>query len=63
MMSNGTKRVTGALTMTAAGNFLMPMIIFKGKPNGIIAKHELKIFDPTLLNACQDVHGWTSGAC
>ncbi len=32
--SNRTKRATGVLTVTAAGNLLMPMIIFKGKLNG-----------------------------
>jgi hypothetical protein len=43
--SNGTKRATRVLTVTAAGNFLMPMIIFKGKPNGKIAQCELKNFN------------------
>jgi hypothetical protein len=37
-MSSGTKRATGAFTITAAGNFLIPMIIFKGKPGGRIEK-------------------------
>ncbi len=46
-MSNRTKRETGVLTVTAAGNFLMLMIIFKSKPNGRIAKTELKTIDPT----------------
>jgi hypothetical protein len=45
--SNGTQWVTRALTVTAASNFLMPIIIFKGKPNWKIVQHELKNFDPT----------------
>jgi hypothetical protein len=52
--SNGTKRAMGALTMTAAGNFLTPMIIFKGKPNGNIVTVELKNFNPTSVYTCQD---------
>jgi hypothetical protein len=53
-MSNGTKRATGALTVTAASNFLTPMIIFKNKPNGKIEIVELKNFNPTSIYACQD---------
>ena len=30
--TDGTKRAMAALTVTTAGDFLMPMIIFKGKP-------------------------------
>jgi hypothetical protein len=60
--SNGTKRATGALTMTAAGIFLMPMIIFKGKPNGNIAQCELKTFHPTSVYACQDI-AWMDKRC
>ena len=35
--SSQIKRVTAELTVTATGNFLMPMIIFKGKKDGFIA--------------------------
>ncbi len=57
--SNETKRATGALTITAAGDFLMPMIIFKGKPdghitNGHFTKKELPKFDPSSIYACQE---------
>jgi hypothetical protein len=35
--SNSTKRATAALTVTAAGDFLTPMVIFKGTPTGLIS--------------------------
>jgi hypothetical protein len=60
--SNGTKRARGTLTVTAAGNFLMPMMIFKGKSNGKIAQCELKNFDPTSVYACQDA-AWMDERC
>ncbi len=52
--SNETKRATGALTVTAAGNFLMLMMIFNGKLNGKNAKYELNKFDTTSVHACQE---------
>ena len=52
--SSQTKRATAALTVTAAGDFLSPMIIFKGKPDGQIALRELPTLDPTSIYACQD---------
>ena len=52
--SNSTKRATAALTVTAAGDFLMPMVIFKGKPNSVIVLRKLPTFDPTSIYACQD---------
>jgi hypothetical protein len=60
--SNGMKRTMGALTVTAAGDFLMPMIFFKGKLNGKIAKYELKNFNPTSIYACQDA-AWMDKRC
>ncbi len=60
--SNWTKREMRALTVTAAGNFLMPMIIFKSKPNGKIAQCELKNFGPTSVYACQDA-AWMGEWC
>ncbi len=60
--SNGTKRATGVLTVTAVSNFLMPMIIFKGKPNGKIAQCEIKNFDPTSVYTCQDT-AWMDERC
>jgi hypothetical protein len=57
-----TKRAMGAFTVTAAGNFLMPMIIFKGKPCGMIEKQELPQFDPSSIYACQDA-AWMDERC
>ncbi len=59
---NGTKRATGAFTITAAGNFLMPMIIFKGTPHWRITKTELPKFYPTSIYACQEA-GWIDEQC
>ena len=56
-LSSRTKRATAALTVMAAGDFLMPMIIFKGKPDGQIARRELPTLDPTSIYACQDAAG------
>jgi hypothetical protein len=53
-LSNSTKRATAALTVTAAGDFLTPMAIFKGKPDGKIVERELPTFDPTSIYTCQD---------
>ncbi len=61
-MSNGTKRATGAFTITADGDFLMPMIIFKGKPGGMIEKKELPKFDPSSIYAFQDA-AWMDEQC
>jgi len=60
--SSQTKRATAALTITAAGDFLTPMIIFKGKPNGLIARRELPTLDPTSIYACQDA-AWMDERC
>jgi hypothetical protein len=51
---NATKRAMVALTVTAADDFLMPMIVFKGKPNGIIVDRKLPMLDPTSIYACQE---------
>jgi len=60
--SSQTKRATAALTVTAAGVFLTPMIIFKGKPDGLIACRELPTLDPTSIYACQDT-AWMDERC
>ena len=60
--SSQTKRATPALTVTAAGDFLTPMIIFKGKPDGLIACCELPTLDPTSIYACQDT-AWMDERC
>ena len=60
--SSQTKRATAALTVTAAGDFLTPMIIFKGRPNGHIVNRELPTLDPTSIYACQDA-AWMDERC
>jgi hypothetical protein len=47
--TSDTRQATCALTCTAAGNFLHPMLIFKGKATGRIALKEIKHYDPTLV--------------
>ena len=48
------KCATCALTVTASGKLLTPMLIFKGKPNGWIVKHELPEYPEGCVYACQD---------
>jgi len=60
--SSQTKRATAALTVTAAGDFLSPVIIIKGKPNGRIVERELPTLDPTSIYACQDA-AWMDERC
>jgi hypothetical protein len=40
------RQATAALTCTAAGDFLRPMIIFKGVAEGRIVTKELPLFNP-----------------
>jgi hypothetical protein len=60
--TSDTRRATCALTCTAAGNFLRPMLIYKGKAKGLIATRELKHHDPTSVCACQDA-AWMDEVC
>jgi hypothetical protein len=48
-----TKRVTLAVTLDAAGNMLPPMMIFKGAPNGRIAKTEFTTYPADGHYLCQ----------
>ncbi len=57
-----TRQATCALTCTAEGNFLRPMLIYKGKSAGDIATRELKHHDPTSVYACQD-STWMDEVC
>jgi hypothetical protein len=50
-MLNGIKRATGAFIILTAGNFLMPMIIFKGKPDGHVTKKRTAKIQP-LFHLC-----------
>jgi hypothetical protein len=51
--TNDTCRATTALMCTATGNFLCPMIIFKGTAKSRISKNELPTFNPTSDYLCQ----------
>jgi hypothetical protein len=59
---NGTKRATGAFTIIAAGDFLTPMIIFKGTPRKSITQTELPNVDPTSIYTCQEA-AWMDEWC
>jgi transposase len=52
--TNDTKRATCAITITASGHELTPLLVFKGTPNGRIAKKEFKSFPKKILYACQE---------
>jgi hypothetical protein len=60
--TSDTGRATCALTCTAAGDFLRPMLIYKGKAKGLIATRELKHHDLTSVYACQDA-AWMDEVC
>ena len=60
--SSNTKRATAALTVLAAGEWLKPMIIFKGQRRGQIAWKELKTFNPLAFYACQKAV-WMGETC
>jgi hypothetical protein len=46
----------------AAGEWLKPMIIFKGQPRGRIIRKELKTFNPFALYACKKA-AWMDKTC
>jgi hypothetical protein len=48
-----TIRATVAVTVTASGEMLQPMIIFKGKPGGRIKKTEFGTYAPNAVYACR----------
>ena len=60
--TSDTRRATCALTCTAAGEFLRPMLIYKGKATGKIATTEFQRHDPTSIYACQ-VAAWMDETC
>ena len=51
--TNDTKRATVALTITAAGDQLVPMVVYKGTENGTIKKRELQNHHPTCIYKTQ----------
>jgi hypothetical protein len=52
--SSATLQVTVAVTVTASGDFLCPLVVFKGKPGARIEKREFPTFPPENLYACQE---------
>jgi hypothetical protein len=60
-MSNGIKRATGVFTITAAGDFLTPMIIFKGKPGGMIENINCPTLTLLPSTLARMRRGWMSG--
>ena len=60
--TSDTWRAACELTCTAAGEFLTPMMIYKGKAKGHIATREFKHHDPSSLYACQDA-AWMDEVC
>ena len=52
--TNDTKRATFAMTVTASGKVLKPLLVFKGAPNGRIVKNEFPGYTRDVIYACQD---------
>ena len=52
--TSATMRVTVAVTVTASGDFLKPIIIFKGKPGARIERNEFPTFHDSNFYACQE---------
>lgn len=48
-----TKRATFAMTVTASGKILKPLIIFKGARNGRIVQREFPSYSPDMIYLCQ----------
>jgi hypothetical protein len=51
--TSDTKRVTCALTVSASGRILTPLLVVKGTPGGRIEKREFSTFPNDVLYACQ----------
>ena len=60
--TNDMKRATLALTVTASGKMIRPMLIFKGTANGRIVKRDMPGWDNTFLYACQ-LNAWMDERC
>jgi hypothetical protein len=52
--SSATLQVTVAVTVTASGEFLCPLVVFKGKPGARIKTREFPTFPPENLYVCQE---------
>jgi hypothetical protein len=51
--TNNTKCANVALTITAAGDQLVPMVVYKGTENGRIKQCKLALHDPTCIYKTQ----------
>ena len=51
--TNDTKRVTCAMTVSASGKVLTPLLVFKGAANGRIESKEFSTYPPDMEYACQ----------
>ena len=52
--TNDTRRATVALTIAAAGDQLVPMVVYKGTENNTIKKRELPNHHPTCIYETQE---------
>ena len=52
--TNDTKCTTAAITVTASGKMLPPLLVFKGAKNGRIMKKEFPTFDNSMYYTCQE---------
>ena len=52
--TKNTKCATAAITVTASGKMLLPLLVFKGAKNGRIIKKEFPSFDKSVYYACQE---------
>ena len=50
--TNDTKCATAAITVTASGKMLLPLLVFKGAKNGRIMKKEFPTFDNSTYVLC-----------
>lgn len=51
--TNDTKRVTCAMTVSASGRVLTPLLVFKGAPNGRIERTEFATYPRGMVYTCQ----------
>jgi hypothetical protein len=56
--TNDTKRATFAMTVTASGKVLKPVLVFKGSPSAQIVSREFPTFPEEIVYACPKMHGW-----
>ena len=52
--TNDTKRATFAMTVTASGKLLKPLLVFKGTPEGRIKQREFPTYPSEMVYACQE---------